>query len=85
MTAHLVWQQIQRARYLSLAEVFRMEYAMSLNCTRHPDFAEGVRARLIDRDNAPNWHWPQVESIPQAVIEAHFEPTWEGEHPLAGL
>ncbi|PBN19103.1 enoyl-CoA hydratase/isomerase family protein [Pseudomonas aeruginosa] len=85
MTAHLVWQQIERARYLSLAEVFRLEYAMSLNCTRHPDFAEGVRARLIDRDNAPNWHWPQVESIPQAVIEAHFEPTWEGEHPLAGL
>ncbi|MDF5954248.1 hypothetical protein P4193_33595 [Pseudomonas aeruginosa] len=25
-----------------------------------------------------------MESIPQAVIEAHFEPTWEGEHPLAG-
>ncbi|KSJ16980.1 enoyl-CoA hydratase/isomerase family protein [Pseudomonas aeruginosa] len=85
MTAHLVWQQIERARYLSLAEVFRLEYAMSLNCTRHPDFAEGVRARLIDRDNAPNWHWPQVDAIPQAVIEAHFEPTWEGEHPLAGL
>lgn len=43
MTAHLVWQQIERARYLSLAEVFRLEYAMSLNCTRHPDFAEGTR------------------------------------------
>lgn len=85
LTAHLVWQQIQRARNLSLAEVFRLEYAMSLNCCRHPEFAEGVRARLIDKDNTPRWRWPDVEQIPDAVIEAHFQPTWEGPHPLADL
>ncbi|PZP26640.1 enoyl-CoA hydratase/isomerase family protein [Pseudomonas kuykendallii] len=85
LTAHLVWQQIARARHMSLAEVFRMEYAMSLNCCRHPEFSEGVRARLVDKDHAPRWHWPDVASIPDAVIEAHFEPTWEGEHPLEDL
>lgn len=85
LTAHLVWQQIQRARNLSLAEVFRLEYAMSLNCCRHPEFAEGVRARLIDKDNTPDWRWPDVEQIPDAVIEAHFQATWEGPHPLADL
>lgn len=85
LTAHLVWEQIRRARHLSLAEVFRMEYAMSLNCCRHPEFPEGVRARLIDKDQAPNWHWPDVASVPAAVIEAHFEPAWEGAHPLADL
>ncbi|MGC3654988.1 enoyl-CoA hydratase/isomerase family protein, partial [Pseudomonas aeruginosa] len=30
MTAQLDWQQIERARYLSQAEVFRREYAKSL-------------------------------------------------------
>ncbi|MBU3055903.1 enoyl-CoA hydratase/isomerase family protein [Pseudomonas indica] len=85
LTAHLVWEQIARARYLSLAEVFRMEYTMSLNCCRHPEFPEGVRARLIDKDNAPRWHWPDVAAIPATVIDAHFEPTWEGPHPLADL
>lgn len=85
LTAHLVWQQIQRARHLSLAEVFRMEYAMSLNCCRHPEFPEGVRARLIDKDHKPHWHWPDVASLPEAVVEAHFVPTWEGPHPLADL
>ncbi|WP_017938784.1 enoyl-CoA hydratase/isomerase family protein [Zestomonas thermotolerans] len=85
LTAHLVWEQLRRARYLSLAEVFRMEYTMSLNCCRHPEFPEGVRARLIDKDNAPRWHWPDVESLPEAVIEAHFQPTWSGPHPLADL
>ncbi|MCY1181763.1 Enoyl-CoA hydratase/isomerase [compost metagenome] len=58
---------------------------MSLNCCRHPEFPEGVRARLIDKDNKPNWHWPDVTAIPAAVIEAHFTPTWEGAHPLADL
>ncbi|SDO62549.1 enoyl-CoA hydratase/isomerase family protein [Ectopseudomonas guguanensis] len=85
LTAHLVWQQIRRARHLSLAEVFRMEYAMSLNCCRHPEFPEGVRARLIDKDQTPHWHWPDVATIPEAVIEAHFAPAWDGEHPLADL
>ncbi|WP_252273816.1 enoyl-CoA hydratase/isomerase family protein [Pseudomonas subflava] len=85
LTAHLVWEQIRRARHLSLAEVFRMEYAMSLNCCRHPEFPEGVRARLIDKDQTPKWHWPDPAAIPPAVIEAHFEPVWEGAHPLADL
>ncbi|MES2819824.1 MAG: enoyl-CoA hydratase/isomerase family protein [Pseudomonadota bacterium] len=85
LTAYLIWEQIRRARHLSLAEVFRMEYAMSLNCCRHPEFPEGVRARLIDKDHAPRWHWPDVASLPEAVVEAHFVPTWEGPHPLADL
>lgn len=85
LTAHLVWQQFERAKHLSLADVFRMEYAMSLNCCRHPEFSEGVRARLLDKDHAPHWHWPDVNNLPEAVIDAHFSPTWEGPHPLADL
>jgi len=26
-----------------------------------------------------------VAAIPQAVIDAHFAPAWDGEHPLADL
>lgn len=85
LTAHLVWQQIVRARHLSLAQVFQMEYAMSLNCCRHPELPEGVRARLLDKDQTPRWHWPDVASIPAEAIEAHFDATWEGAHPLADL
>ncbi|GFM70246.1 enoyl-CoA hydratase [Pseudomonas cichorii] len=85
LTAHLIWEQIIRARHLSLAQVFQMEYAMSLNCCRHPEFNEGVRARLIDKDHTPHWHWQDVARIPRAVIEAHFAKAWEGRHPLADL
>jgi enoyl-CoA hydratase/carnithine racemase len=85
MSAQLAWEQIVRARHLSLAEVFRMEYAASLNCCRNPEFPEGVRALLIDKDNSPHWHWPAVADICQKVIDAHFSPCWEGAHPLADL
>jgi enoyl-CoA hydratase/carnithine racemase len=85
LTAHLVWHHLKRARRLSLAEVLRMEYGLSLNCCRHPEFSEGVRARLVDKDNTPHWHWPDVTAIPEAVINAHFSRAWEGEHPLADL
>jgi enoyl-CoA hydratase/carnithine racemase len=85
LTGHLLWQQIKRAKHLSLAEVFRMEYAMSLNCCRHPEFPEGVRARLIDKDQQPRWHWPDVALIAPEVIEAHLRPVWDGPHPLADL
>ena len=83
MTAHLVWEQLQRARHLSLAEVFQMEYTMTLNCCRHPEFSEGVRARLIDKDQKPRWHWPDINTVPEAVVQAHFHKAWEGRHPLA--
>ena len=85
LTAHLVWQQIARARYMSLGQVLQMEYAMSLNCCRYPEFSEGVRARLLDKDHTPRWHWPEVAQVPQAVVNAHFGKAWEGRHPLADL
>ncbi|NBA95419.1 enoyl-CoA hydratase/isomerase family protein [Pseudomonas sp. R5(2019)] len=85
LTALLVWEQIKRARHLSLAQVFQMEYSMSLNCCRHPEFSEGVRARLIDKDQQPRWHWPDIAAIAQEVVDAHFSKAWEGRHPLADL
>lgn len=85
LSAHLIWAQQERGRKRSLTQALQMEYALSLNCCRHPEFAEGVRARLIDKDNHPIWHWRDVYSIPSAIVDAHFEPTWDGAHPLIGL
>jgi enoyl-CoA hydratase/carnithine racemase len=85
LTAHLVWEQLSRARLMSLAQVLQMEFTMSLNCCRHPEFSEGVRARLIDKDNHPRWHWPDLATVPLAVVKAHFSKAWEGRHPLADL
>lgn len=84
VTAYLVQEQIRKAKYLSLAEVFQMEFIMSMQCCFHPDFAEGVRALLITKDNQPQWRHDSLASVPSAYIAAHFKSQWL-EHPLADL
>ncbi len=48
------------------------ELALALRVTRHADFAEGVRAMVVDKDRAPRWAHARVEEVPAAEIEAQF-------------
>jgi len=75
----------QRARHLSLAEVFRLEYQASVGCCVHHDFAEGVRALLVDKDKTPRWQPATLEAVDDAHVQAHLSPRWAGAHPLADL
>ena len=81
----LCWQQLHRARGMSLADCLRMEYTLSQNCCRFGEFAEGVRARLLDKDQQPHWRWPTLQDVPDSVLASHFQPCWSGAHPLADL
>lgn len=86
-TAGLVWELLQRAKNMKLGEVFRLELIVALQCCAHPDFAEGVRALLIDKDNKPRWTPATFAELSDEWIAAHFvEPRWpDATHPLADL
>jgi enoyl-CoA hydratase/carnithine racemase len=84
-SAALSFALLQRARHLSLADVFRLEYQASLGCCVHQDFAEGVRALLIDKDKSPRWRPATLAEVTDAHVESHFVPGFEGPHPLADL
>jgi enoyl-CoA hydratase/carnithine racemase len=86
-TAALSWELQLRARSMSLADALRMELTVAVQCCAHPDLAEGVRALLIDKDNAPRWTPHTLDEIAPSWIDEHFaEPTWrDGQHPLANL
>ena len=51
---------------------------------RHPEFAEGVRALLVDKDRQPNWQFKSPEEVPVAVLDSFFQAPWE-QNPLADL
>jgi len=77
-----LWQRVTR---MSLAEVFRLEYWASLGCCAHKDFAEGIRALLIEKDRNPRWSPATLEEITPEFIEDHLRVRAPGPHPLATL
>jgi enoyl-CoA hydratase len=62
------------ARMNSFAEVVVMEYAIGARVVSRPDFAEGVRAIIIDKDNAPIWNPATLSDVGEALIAEIFAP-----------
>lgn len=86
ITINLVVEQLKRAKGKKLSDCFRMELGLSLRCAQYGEFAEGVRALLIDKDNQPKWRFHSIRSVSDDVIDWLFNSPWSAEqHPLAEL
>ena len=73
LAACWIFRQLNETRDASLSEVFRSELRLGANVLRFPEFAEGVRALLVDKDRNPVWSFPDVRSVPEALIDQFFE------------
>jgi enoyl-CoA hydratase len=81
-------RQMRRgALALCFAEEMAAEYRMVLRVSAHPDFREGVRALLIDRDNTPAWSPSVIEDVTDDAVEAVWAPLPAGREwsPLPSL
>lgn len=83
-TAWLVWTSQRKVRRLSLADAFRMEWAMSAQCAMHEEFREGIRALLIDKDGSPRFRFISVEDVPADWLQEFFVSPIQP-HPLEDL
>ena len=79
-------EQLKRGRSMSLAECLRMELGMVRQSFIQGDFIEGVRAMIIDKDNAPVWRPPRLDEVTDELVEAMFDDPFAGAtHPLSSL
>ncbi|MEZ5570476.1 MAG: enoyl-CoA hydratase/isomerase family protein [Halioglobus sp.] len=84
LAALWISRQLHEQRYASLKECFQSEISLVTNIVRHPEFAEGVRALLIDKDRSPRWQYRASRDVPESLLDNFFTAPWE-HNPLADL
>jgi len=57
----------------------RMEYRIGWRKVQSPDFIEGVRAVIIDKDHDPKWSPSTLEAVGDADVAKYFEPLGDDE------
>jgi enoyl-CoA hydratase len=67
------------AKRTSFADEMKAEYALAGRVVRTHDFREGVRALLIDKDNAPQWDPVTPEEVTDDMLDVLFAPLPESE------
>ena len=86
ITVALTYALYHKVADLSLEQVLYLETNVAVHCAANPDFKEGVRALLIDKDRSPQWSRSLAECLStdgQNYIQQHFvNPYAAGEHPL---
>ena len=70
----VTFRQLREGAYLSMDECMRMEYRIVNRMLTGHDFYEGIRAVLVDRDNAPVWEPASLAAIDPTAIDAYFAP-----------
>jgi len=70
-------QSIRTARTISRAECLKREYRLTINALRGTvtdDFYEGIRAIVVDKDNAPKWNPKSTLEVTQEHVDLLFKP-----------
>ena len=66
-------RQLRAGRAMTdFAEVMAMEYRLGGRVVQTHDFQEGVRAVIVDKDNAPQWRPATLEGVSDAELDALF-------------
>ncbi|WP_108124515.1 enoyl-CoA hydratase/isomerase family protein [Saccharospirillum mangrovi] len=68
------WHHFKRLREASRLTALQTDLVVASNLCSEPEFTEGVRALLIDKDKQPKWLYPAVENVPFNLIERFYQP-----------
>lgn len=70
----VAFRQMQEGRAHQFRDCMKLEFRVTERIQQGVDFYEGVRAIIIDKDNAPKWSPAKLEDVSKAAIDAYFAP-----------
>lgn len=76
----VAFRQLRTGAALGFEECLRMEFRLCHGFISGHDFFEGVRAAILDKDNAPRWRPASLATLPPAEVDAYFAEA--GKRPL---
>ena len=74
LSALIIYQQLLLSKDFTLEQCFASELNLSLRCCQYPEFSEGVRALLVDKDKSPSWQYENINDIPAEGLAWFFTP-----------
>jgi enoyl-CoA hydratase len=76
-------RQMRLGPSLTFPAAMRTEFRIVSRIVQGHDFYEGVRAVIIDKDNAPRWQPAVLAAVSEAEVERYFTPLGVAELDLA--
>jgi enoyl-CoA hydratase len=73
-------ESLRRARDMTLDEALAQEYRAGLRFLAGPDFREGIRAQVVDKDRTPRWQPATLAEVSRQDVARFFEPL-DGNEP----
>jgi len=67
-------QLAEGARMTRFRDNMELEYRIGARVVQRHDFLEGVRAVIVDKDNAPRWSPATLEGVTEAQLDEIFAP-----------
>lgn len=79
----IAFAQMRRGAGLDFRSAMRTEFRLASRILERPDMVEGVRAVVVDKDNAPRWRPDTLAAVDDAAVAAMFAPLGERELTFA--
>lgn len=79
-TCKVALRQLEKGReFDDFADNMRMEHRIASRVIERPDFAEGVRAVIVDKSGDPKWNPSSPEGVSEELLDSIFAPLPDGE------
>ena len=74
---------LRRARGMALEQALTQEFTVGLHCLAGPDFREGIRAQVVDKDRNPHWLPATLAEVLDDDVARYFQPHGDRELNLS--